>query len=55
MFPVSRRLQAPFWLQGHAAAHHNAYESIAAFSATDFRDDLKNTQALDPRNSLARG
>ncbi len=29
-----------FWLQGMAAGHRNAYESIAAFSATDFRGDL---------------
>lgn len=29
-----------FWLQGLAAGTHNAYECIAAFSATDFRDDL---------------
>ena len=29
-----------FWLQGMRAGHRNAYECIAAFSATDFRDDL---------------
>jgi len=29
-----------FWLQGLAAGTHNAYECIAAFSATDFRTDL---------------
>lgn len=29
-----------FWLQGLAAGTHNAYECIAAFSATDFRADL---------------
>jgi non-heme chloroperoxidase len=29
-----------FWLQGMRAGHHNAYECIAAFSATDFRRDL---------------
>jgi non-heme chloroperoxidase len=29
-----------FWLQGMQSGHRNAYESIAAFSATDFRDDL---------------
>ena len=29
-----------FWLQGLAAGTHNAYECIAAFSATDFRPDL---------------
>jgi non-heme chloroperoxidase len=29
-----------FWLQGLASGTHNAYECIAAFSATDFRSDL---------------
>jgi non-heme chloroperoxidase len=29
-----------FWLQGLASGTHNAYECIAAFSATDFRGDL---------------
>jgi non-heme chloroperoxidase len=29
-----------FWRQGLQAGHRNAYESIAAFSATDFRSDL---------------
>lgn len=31
-----------FWLQGLASGTHNAYECIAAFSATDFRSDLAN-------------
>jgi non-heme chloroperoxidase len=30
-----------FWAQGMQAGHKNAFDSIAAFSATDFRDDLK--------------
>jgi non-heme chloroperoxidase len=30
-----------FWRQGMLAGHKNAYDSIAAFSATDFRGDLK--------------
>ncbi|MFT0545895.1 alpha/beta fold hydrolase [Allopusillimonas ginsengisoli] len=30
-----------FWRQGMIAGHKNAYDSIAAFSATDFREDLK--------------
>ncbi|HEU4776738.1 MAG TPA: alpha/beta hydrolase [Telluria sp.] len=30
-----------FWVQGMQAGHKNTYDSIAAFSATDFRDDLK--------------
>jgi non-heme chloroperoxidase len=29
-----------FWRQGLQAGHRNAYESIEAFSATDFREDL---------------
>ena len=29
-----------FWLQGMQSGHRNAYECIAAFSATDFRGDL---------------
>jgi non-heme chloroperoxidase len=37
---VSRGIREAFWLQGLAAGHHNAYECIAAFSATDFRPDL---------------
>ena len=30
-----------FWLQGVMAGHKNAYDCIAAFSATDFTEDLK--------------
>ena len=30
-----------FWLQGMLAGHKNAYDCIAAFSATDFTEDLK--------------
>ena len=30
-----------FWLQGMQSGHRNAYECIAAFSATDFRGDLE--------------
>ena len=37
---VSQGVRDAFWLQGMAAGHRNAYESIAAFSATDFRPDL---------------
>ncbi|MGW5639413.1 alpha/beta fold hydrolase [Streptomyces sp. NPDC003832] len=38
--PVSQGMRDAFWLQSMAAGHRNAYESIAAFSATDFRADL---------------
>jgi non-heme chloroperoxidase len=37
---ISQGIRDAFWLQSMAAGHRNAYESIAAFSATDFRDDL---------------
>ncbi|GIF15855.1 alpha/beta fold hydrolase [Actinoplanes teichomyceticus] len=37
---VSQGMQDSFWLQGMTAGHHNTYECIAAFSATDFRGDL---------------
>lgn len=30
-----------FWVQGMQAGHKNTYDSITAFSATDFREDLK--------------
>ena len=30
-----------FWMQGMLAGHKNAYDCIAAFSETDFSDDLK--------------
>lgn len=30
-----------FWLQGMMAGHKNAYDCIAAFSETDFTDDLR--------------
>ncbi|GAA4028528.1 alpha/beta hydrolase [Streptomyces plumbiresistens] len=38
--PVSQGMRDAFWLQSMAAGHRNAHESIAAFSATDFRADL---------------
>lgn len=37
---VSQGMRDAFWLQGLAAGHRNAYECVAAFSATDFRPDL---------------
>ena len=37
---VSHGIRDAFWLQGMQAGHRNAYECIAAFSATDFRPDL---------------
>ena len=36
----SQGMRDAFWLQGLQSGARNAYECIAAFSATDFRDDL---------------
>jgi non-heme chloroperoxidase len=38
---VSRGIRDAFWRQGLQSGHRNALECIAAFSATDFRDDLR--------------
>lgn len=38
---VSEGIRDAFWIQGLQAGHRNAYESIAAFSATDLRPDLE--------------
>ncbi len=38
---VSQGTRDAFWRQGLQSGHRNAYECIAAFSATDFRPDLE--------------
>ena len=38
---VSQGMIDSFWLQGMMAGHKNAYDSIVAFSQTDFTEDLK--------------
>jgi non-heme chloroperoxidase len=38
---VSRGIRDAFWRQGLQSGHKNAYDSIAAFSATDMREDLR--------------
>jgi non-heme chloroperoxidase len=38
---TSQGLIDSFWMQGMLAGHKNAYDCIAAFSATDFTDDLR--------------
>ena len=38
---VSQGMIDSFWLQGMMGGHKNTYESIKAFSETDFREDLK--------------
>jgi non-heme chloroperoxidase len=38
---VSQGMIDSFWLQGMQAGHKNAYDSIKAFSETDFTEDLK--------------
>ena len=37
---ISRGTRDAFWLRGMQSGHRNALECIAAFSATDFRQDL---------------
>ncbi|MEV0247330.1 alpha/beta hydrolase [Nocardia sp. NPDC050712] len=37
---IPQGVRDAFWSQGLASGHRNAYECIAAFSATDFRADL---------------
>jgi non-heme chloroperoxidase len=37
---VSQGIRDAFWLQSMQAGHRNAFESIKAFSETDFRQDL---------------
>jgi non-heme chloroperoxidase len=37
---ISQGMRDTFWRQGMQSGHRNAYECIAAFSATDFRPDL---------------
>ena len=37
---ISQGIRDAFWLQSMQSGHRNALESIAAFSATDFRGDL---------------
>jgi non-heme chloroperoxidase len=37
---VSQGIRDAFWRQGLQSGHKNAYDSIAAFSATDMREDL---------------
>jgi len=38
---VSQGMIDSFWLQGMMSGHKNAYDSIKAFSETDFTEDLK--------------
>jgi non-heme chloroperoxidase len=38
---VSQGLVDSWWVQGMQGGHKNTFDSIAAFSATDFRGDLK--------------
>ncbi len=40
--PISQGIRDAFWRQGLQSGHKNAYDSIAAFSATDMRDDLRS-------------
>jgi non-heme chloroperoxidase len=38
---VSQALNDSWWMQGMMAGHKNTFDSIKAFSETDFRDDLR--------------
>jgi non-heme chloroperoxidase len=38
---ISQGARDAFWRQGMQSGHKNAYDSIAAFSATDMREDLR--------------
>jgi non-heme chloroperoxidase len=38
---ISKGTQDNFWLQGMLGSHKNQYDTIKAFSETDFTDDLK--------------
>lgn len=38
---IAQGTRDAFWRQGLQAGHKNAYDSIAAFSATDMREDLR--------------
>jgi non-heme chloroperoxidase len=49
---ISQGTRDEFWLQGMQSGHRNALESIAAFSATDFRPDL---QSLDVPTLVIHG
>jgi non-heme chloroperoxidase len=49
---VSQGIRDAFWRQGLQAGHRNAYECIAAFSATDFRSDL---DAIDVPTLVVHG
>ncbi|MEU6229930.1 alpha/beta hydrolase [Streptomyces sp. NPDC047042] len=49
---VSQGIRDAFWRQSLQAGHRNAYESIAAFSATDFRADL---DAIDVPTLVVHG
>ena len=48
---VSQGLLDQFWLWSMQAGLNNAYESIKAFSETDFNDDLKKIDILTRNNS----
>ncbi|MGW0177961.1 alpha/beta fold hydrolase [Nocardia sp. NPDC003345] len=49
---IAQGIRDAFWLQGLASGHRNAYECIAAFSATDFRGDLA---AIDVPTLIVHG
>jgi non-heme chloroperoxidase len=40
---ISQGVQDNFWLQGMLGSHKSQYDTIKAFSETDFTEDLKKT------------
>ena len=48
---VSQGVLDQFWLWSMQAGLKNAYESIKAFSETDFTEDLKKIRCPDPRHA----
>ena len=51
---ISQGIRDAFWRQGLQSGHKNAYDSIAAFSATDMRDDLRQRRRPDARHPRRR-
>ena len=51
---LDQGLVESFWLQGMTAGHKNTYDSIAAFSATDFTKDLAALRQADARHPRRR-
>ena len=51
---ISEGIRDAFWRQGLQSGHKNAYDSIAAFSATDMRDGPRARRRADARHPRRR-